>query len=185
MLKKKEILYDEETGEIFLEKDKSAIPTRIKFKERHRFSKTYHLEMATFENKAYYKYFYLCLCNVEMYTNRVIKAGVSRQDNKALSVNDIAKLCDTTPKTIYSFLNYCAEQKIIRRLDLDGKLFGYFVNPTYVLNGEFIDPILFLMFKGHGIEKYISKGSLSLLNDYVKTCKEEDIIKNSYKNYNS
>ena len=177
-------IYDSETGEILQERASGyKKPVFVKFKDRYRFSKTYHLDMVEFENKAYYKYFYACICNLEMGTNRLIHHSKELYGGRSLTVMDLAVICNTTERTIYSFIDYCKEKKIIRRMDLDGEFFGYFVNPIYVFNGDKIQPILYLMFKGYGIEEYIKKGDVTLLNEYCSTFNLKEIVDEAYETY--
>jgi len=74
-------------------------------------------------------------------------------------------------------------KNIIRKMDLDNEFFGFFVNPKFVFNGENIQPILYLMFKGYGIEDYISKSGIKLMNEYCINFNLKEIIDNAYKTY--
>lgn len=175
------VLVDNETGAI-LSEDSCGYkkPMFVKFKEGLKYSKTYHMDMVDFENKTFYKYFYACVCNLEMGTNRLVKSSEDLYDGKSMTIKDIAEVCGTTERTIYSFLEYCRDKKIIRRMDIDGEFFGFFVNPVYVFNGDKIQPILYLMFKGYGIEKYINKQGLKLLDKYCSVFDVKEIIKDTY-----
>lgn len=174
-------IVDNKTGEIISEKERNySQPIHVKFKERHRFTKTYHIEMVEFEQKAYYKYFYCCICNLEMGTNRIVSHRNGFFEGISLETKGLAKICDVSEKTIKRFIDYCIDKKIIRRMDLDGKFFGYFVNPIYVFNGNSIYPILYIMFKEYGIDNYIDKRGIKLMDEYCKLFNTEDVIAHTF-----
>jgi len=157
MILKKEEYVDSLTGEIIKETSfKEVKEIKIAFKKNHRFSKTFHIEKPNFTNKTYYYYFYECISRLEMMTNRIVEHGNSMSKNKPINMTEFSEKIGISIKTSSLFFKECAEKGIIRRLDLDGEFFGYFVNPKYVFNGEYIDSILFLMFSDFGLKEYMT-----------------------------
>lgn len=175
-IKKDVLIYDEETGVVL--KDSSVVIEDIKvsFKigsrsgaKQSRYSKVFHLEDPNFEVSSFYSYFYKCLLHLEMSSNRIVFHTHISEPNKPIDEVDMENLFQCSDKTVKKFINFCINKNIMARIDKNGKLFGYVINPIYALNGNRITSNLYLIFGENGeLDEYIPKRELSMLKQYLK-----------------
>jgi len=176
MIQKEVIYTDSETGEILEDSIVNIEDVKVRFKvgsseygKSSRFSKVFQMEDPMFEVGSYYQYFFKCLLHLEMSTNRIVKFTDDVEcPNKPIDTNDFIKLFDTSKKTVNNFLNYCKEKDIIAKIDKNGELFGYLVNPLYALNGSKITSMLYVIFRNSNLDKHIPKQDLNKLHEYLK-----------------
>jgi len=160
--------YDSETGECVRDSSlKELNEPKALFKNNYRYSKTYHIEKPDLSNKTFYYYFYECIANLEQGTNRIVFFGNSPEDNKPINMKEFSEICGISRQTASAFFKECADKMYIRRLDLDGEFFGYFLNPKYAFNGKYIDSILYLMFSDCQLRDYLEEFDFFKMQEYV------------------
>ena len=167
---------DDETGEILQEKDSIIKDVTVKFKVgsgggnvASRFSKVFHLEDPNFKIASHYQYFYKCLLQLEMSTNRIVRITAKSDMNEPLNEDDLSKLLNCNKKTVLRFLDFCIKNGIIARLDINKELFGFLINPIYAINGSRISSMLYSMFNKDGsLDKHIPTNELIKLKEYLK-----------------
>lgn len=176
MIKKVLTYYDDETGVIIKEKVFKVEDLAVSFKvgsskqgKSSRFSKLFQMEDPKFDKASYYQYFFKCLLHLEMFTNRIVDFTTEWEDNSPMDEDSLSTLFETTKRTVRNFLEYCKNRNIIARIDKNGKLYGFMVNPIYALNGNKINSILYTMFKDSDLDKHIPSNELIKLKDYLKT----------------
>ena len=168
--------YDSETGAILKEEVFEVKDMMVKFKVgsgngnvASRFSKVFHLEDPKFDKASYYQYFYKCLLQLEMSTNRLVVFTDKLSMNEPLDEKGLSVLLDCSVKTVSRFLEHCIEKGIIARFDKNRELYGYIVNPIYALNGSKITSTLYTMFNTEGcLDKHIPQQDLTKLKEYLK-----------------
>lgn len=168
--------YNTETGEFLKEEQFEIKDMVVRFKVgsgngniASRFSKVFHLEDPKFDKTSYYQYFYKCLLQLEMSTNRLVEFTDKPLTNKPLDENDLSILLECSVKTVSRFIEYCIKKGIIARFDKNKELYGYIVNPIYALNGSKITSSLYTMFNTEGcLDKHIPHLDLLKLKEYLK-----------------
>lgn len=171
LLEIKEIV--NEDGELKIQETKEIKEPKIKFAQNSRFSKAYQCREVCFDNKSYYKYWYLILKRLDMNTNMVVKHGISKKENIPLTQDDFLKIFDCGVSTLRKFLSECNDKDYLKDVVVGGEFICYVVNPIYEFNGEYISPFLYQFFKEKGIKDYITKSGVKTMDEYiqkVETC---------------
>ena len=169
-IRKKTIYYDGETGIIQNEYDVGISELVVGFKvgsskygKSSRFSKVFQMEDPEFKTPTYYKYFYKCLLSLEMITNRLVGFTYEENLNKPLNEKDLTKIFGYSEKTTLRFIETCQEKDIIARIDKNGELYGYLINPLYALNGNKISLETFNKFKTDALVKSIKENRTKVI----------------------
>lgn len=176
MITKEVLYYDSETGEILKDNKFTVEDLKVRFKvgssgygKSSRFSKIFQVEDPMFEVGSYYQYFFKCLLHLEMSTNRIVNiSGDVAMPNTPLDIDDFVELFKTSKKTVNNFLKYAKDRNIIAKIDKNGELFGYMVNPIYALNGNKITSMLYLVFRDSQLDKHIPTQDLKKLQEYLQ-----------------
>ena len=140
------VKYDENTGEIF--SDKEFIYTEddkiIGFKQNSPFTKTFMNMSPKFKSISFMGYFYLICHKIQRHTNVIVK----KEDGVTLpmSKEDIADLFGITIRTTNRFLLEANKISAIAKAEVNNQL-CYVINPTYAYNGGGISSFLFLLFQ--------------------------------------
>jgi hypothetical protein len=175
-LRKRIIFYNEETGETKKEYDVSLSEFAVNFKvgsnkngKSSRFSKVFQMEDPNFDTPSYYKYYYKCLLNLEMITNRLVNFTYETCNNTPLTEEEMTSMFGCSHRTTLRFLEYCKDSNIMAKMDKNDELWGYVVNPIYALNGNKIYPMLYMLFSDNGeMDKHIPEYELKKLKQYIK-----------------
>jgi len=150
-MKKKIVLYDEISGEVFQEWEE-GIEEKEKFiigGDSRRFIKMFRKSKMEFPQKSYELIMTSLVRYLEMNTNRLVIEKY-KSFNTSLQLSDMMKIADVGRTTFYEFLIYCEEKHYIQYGTIrgkHGKLRNYYVNPLYYLNSKHITVELFLRFK--------------------------------------
>lgn len=173
-VRKRTVFWDISNGEIIKETETAIGIPKVRFKmgngigKASKFTKVFHSEDMNFSVDTFYKYFFKCLLNVEQGTNRIVNFTRDGEINIPMDENDLMEIFECSDKTFRRFIKECKEKNIIKKVVIDDKLYGYIISPIYCLNGQYIDIMLYTMFKSKEIDKHIPKADLIKINEYLK-----------------
>ena len=146
---------------------------RISIKENSRFSKLFHRSgYVEFSKDSYYRYWLLCLCNLEKGTNCITKHKTV--NNEAYNYKELVELFGCSERHCWNFLKECRDKWYIRKVSNEDEFMGYYLNPLYSFNGHYINPILYRIFKTD-ISKQLNDKEIKVMEEYILRNMKYDI----------
>lgn len=135
---------------------------------RRVFTKLYHSIEPEFSKKNYFAYFCRLLYHLEVNTNRIVI--FHRGYNEPMDFVKIINHLDISKSVGHDFLKECIERGYIAKAKTYKGKEGYFVNPVYNMNGNGVDPFLFVLFGEEPIfRKLLTEKDMEIIREYLMT----------------
>ena len=173
MRKRKITEYDDETGQVFYDKEIEIREDsqKVLVSSNRRFVKVFATMKMNYNSSMYLGYFHNLLKLLERHTNRIVfhKKG----ENVALMRHDIAKYLDVSSVTVWKFLSESIRKGYIVVAKMHSSREAFYVNPVFAMNGSGCYTETYLLFEGEReIEMQINEEDRKRINEYLAVRKK-------------